>query len=616
MSVTSPPRWPDLSEPACAGRAFAGAKAAGLARAAAAGFPVPRSVVVPCALSVPVLGRAWPTAGRHGIHAARLEVMEAGEAGEAGLAGLTAAVEPLGPALAVRSSSPAEDDPALAGAFSSLMGVAPDQAGTAVLAVWASAIASEPAVPRRGGMGVLIQPEINPGFAGTAELGPDGSVSVVATDGPAGPLMAGWATGISVAVTTAGRLEPPVAGPRWDGEVLRAAASLARRAAGVLGDNLIEWAWADGKLWLVQARRTDHQPAQRTQDAGPAPAGRSASNPAGSRRLLRATRWPGELAERWLVPWISAGTPLDEQVPWVTAGTPLDRPAPGSRKPATGAARLWERFTVTSDALIEQVWATAPGGAARRAAAVVTALRAGQADAPPGTAGPALVRDWLSVAVDLMARLGIGSWREFLALPADLDSLLAGRTAVPDLARRAQRAALSWEAARFSAISDCGERLIGTAVAPGTGCGPCVGAASAALGGTTPPDPPGCPHPPPRPSPRPASGRPSRLSWLSPPTGLGQSARPDRPAGGALPPRAVIVAAYPLPQYAPLLMGAAGLVCRNGSEAAHLITVARSLGVPAVIGADLTTAAAAGERYAAVDGYAGTVSVWSEGAVG
>jgi phosphohistidine swiveling domain-containing protein len=567
MPVTSPPRWPDLSEPACADRAFAGAKAAGLARAAAAGFPVPRSVVVPCALSAPVLGRAWPTAGRHGIHAARLEVMEAREAGEAGLAGLTAAVEPLGPALAVRSSSPAEDDPALAGAFSSLMGVAPGQAGTAVLAVWASAIASEPAVPRRGGMGVLIQPEINPDFAGTAELGPDGSVSVVATDGPAGPLMAGWATGISVAVTAAGRLEPPVTGPRWDAGVLRAAASLARQAASVLGDNLIEWAWADGKLWLVQARRMGYQPAQPAKDAGPAPAGRSASNPTGSRRLLRATRWPGDLAERWLVPWVSAGTPLD-------------RPAPGSREPAPGPARLWERFAVTSDALIEQVWATAPGGAARRAAAVVTALRAGEADAPPGTADPALVRDWLSAAADLMARLGTGSWREFLALPADLGPLLAGRAAVPDLARRAQRAALSWEAARFSAISDCGERLTGTAVAPGTGCGPCVGAAQAAgrahLRGTT-------PYP---------------------------------AAGGALPPRPVIVAAYPLPQYAPLLMGAAALVTRSGSEAAHLITVARSLGVPAVIGADLAAAPAAAGRYAAVDGYAGTVSVWTEGASG
>lgn len=265
------------------------------------------------------------------------------------------------------------------------------------------------------------------------------------------------------------------------------------------------------------------------------------------------------------MPW-SVGTPLDEPVPWAPAGAPHDERVGEPRAAGPEQDRLWVRFTAVSDALIDQVWPGAPAGAARRAAVAVTALRAGQAEAPPGSADPALVRDWQRLAADLMAQLGIWSWSEFLALPAGLGPLLAGRASEPGLARRAQLAALNWEAARFSAISDCGERLTGTAVAPGTGCGPCVRAVEAVR--------------------------------------------------GALPPRAVIVAAYPLPQYAPLLMGAAGLVTRHGSEAAHLITVARSLGVPAVVGADLTSGLAAGERYAAVDGYAGTVSVWSEGVSG
>lgn len=554
MVATSPPRWPDLTARACADRAFSGAKAAALARAVAAGFPVPRSVVVPCALSAPVLQRAWHAARRSGIHAARLEVMAAGEAA---LAGLTAAVEPLGPALAVRSSSPAEDDPALAGAFSSLMGVPAEQVATAVLAVWASAIVSEPAA-RGGAMGVLIQPEIVPAFAGTAELGPDGSVCVVATDGPAGPLMAGWASGITVTVTTAGCLDPPVSDPCWDGGVLRAAAGLAADVAGALGDNLIEWAWANGRVWLVQGRRASYQRAMPA--PGAVPAGRSAPSPVGARRLLRATRWPGELAERWLMPW-SVGTALDEPVLPVPAGPLHDERVGKQQAVGPEPDKLWLRFTAVSDALIDQVWPGPPGGAARRAA-VVTALRAGQAEAPPGSADPALVQDWRRLAADLMAQLGIRSWPEFLALPADLGPLLAGRASEPGLARRAQLAALSWEAVRFSAVSDCGERLTGTAVAPGTGCGPCVNAAQAAR--------------------------------------------------GTLPLRAVIVAAYPLPQYSPLLMGAAGLITRHGSEAAHLITVARSLGVPVVIGVDLTCGPTAGERYAAVDGYAGTVSVWAE----
>jgi phosphohistidine swiveling domain-containing protein len=559
MAATSPLRWPDLTARACADRAFSGAKAAALARAAAVGFPVPRSVVVPCALSAPVLERAWHAARRSGIHAARLEVMAAGESA---LAGLMAAVEPLGPALAVRSSSPVEDDPTLAGAFSSLMGVPSEQVATAVLAVWASAIVSEP-VARGGTMGVLIQPEIVPAFAGTAELGPDGSVRLVATDGPAGPLMVGWASGITVTVTTAGRLDPPVSDPRWDGGVLRAAAGLAANVADALGDNLIEWAWANGKVWLVQGRRTSYQ---RVKDAPSAvSAGRSAPSPASARRLLRATRWPGEFAERWLMPW-SVGTALDEPVPWAPAGALHDERVGKQQAVGLELDMLWPRFTAVSDALIDQVWPGPPGGAACRAAAAVAALRSGQAEAPPGSADPALVQDWTRLAADLMAQLGIWSWSEFLALPAVLAPLLVDRASEPGLARRAQLAALSWEAVWFSAVSDCGERLTGTAVAPGTGCGPCVSAAQAARGG--------------------------------------------------LPPRAVIAAAYPLPQYSPLLMGAAGLVARHGSEAAHLITVARSLGVPVVIGVDLTSGPVAGERYAAVDGYAGTVSVWTEGVSG
>jgi phosphohistidine swiveling domain-containing protein len=77
---------------------------------------------------------------------------------------------------------------------------------------------------------------------------------------------------------------------------------------------------------------------------------------------------------------------------------------------------------------------------------------------------------------------------------------------------------------------------------------------------------------------------------------------------GGLPPRSVIVARYPLPRYSPLLMDAAGLVTDGGSEAAHLVTVAQSLGVPAVLGCDLTAVIRPGS-YVAVDGTAGTVAV-------
>jgi phosphoenolpyruvate-protein kinase (PTS system EI component) len=61
-----------------------------------------------------------------------------------------------------------------------------------------------------------------------------------------------------------------------------------------------------------------------------------------------------------------------------------------------------------------------------------------------------------------------------------------------------------------------------------------------------------------------------------------------------------------VPQLASLLWEAAGLVARTGSEGAHLFEVARSLGLPSVIGVD---PGAADDRVIAVNGNDGTVSV-------
>jgi len=76
-----------------------------------------------------------------------------------------------------------------------------------------------------------------------------------------------------------------------------------------------------------------------------------------------------------------------------------------------------------------------------------------------------------------------------------------------------------------------------------------------------------------------------------------------------LPPRSVLVAGRPLPRYAPLLMGASGLVTKGGSEAAHLVEVARALGVPTVVGCDLEGVRTGGGMLVAVDGHSGAVHV-------
>jgi phosphohistidine swiveling domain-containing protein len=73
-------------------------------------------------------------------------------------------------------------------------------------------------------------------------------------------------------------------------------------------------------------------------------------------------------------------------------------------------------------------------------------------------------------------------------------------------------------------------------------------------------------------------------------------------------PREVLVASLPLPHLAPLLWHCAALVTTGGTSGAHLFEVARSLGVPAVIGADAGALEEAGSLVA-VDGDTGIVSV-------
>jgi hypothetical protein len=80
--------------------------------------------------------------------------------------------------------------------------------------------------------------------------------------------------------------------------------------------------------------------------------------------------------------------------------------------------------------------------------------------------------------------------------------------------------------------------------------------------------------------------------------------------GSEVGPRRVIVAPRPVPDLAPLLWGAAGLVCLSGSPAAHLFESARSLGVAAVVAPGWDHRLLGEHPQAvAVDGWEGTVAV-------
>jgi pyruvate,water dikinase len=237
-----------LEQAAAAGPAVAGAKAANLGRAQAAGLPVLGGFVLttsavatlaagPATASDPVLGALLP---------AWSDLAAGG-----------------GLPLVVRSSSPVEDQSisSMAGCFTSVVDVRGwDAFLDAVEAVARSARRSggTPDVP----MAVLVQPHLEPRLAGVL-FGVD-PVSgrtdrrvVAAVEGGPQRLVSGEVDGTRYLLGPRGRLV------EMDGEPLalrprdrRALARLARRAARVFGaPQDIEWGLAeDGRLWLLQAR--------------------------------------------------------------------------------------------------------------------------------------------------------------------------------------------------------------------------------------------------------------------------------------------------------------------------------------------------------------------------
>lgn len=101
-------------------------------------------------------------------------------------------------------------------------------------------------------------------------------------------------------------------------------------------------------------------------------------------------------------------------------------------------------------------------------------------------------------------------------------------------------------------------------------------------------------------------GRTMRGRAASAGIGAGRAFRLDGRSWSSPPPRAVLVVPAAVPQLASLIWGAAGLVATTGNDGAHLFEVARSLGVPAVLGVDIGSGR---DDVIAVNGDAGTVSV-------
>ncbi len=537
-----------------------GVKAARLAAAAAAGLPVLHGWVLPSEASWDAIRRgveALETGS--GTPAAYLEAMDSPAPAVEELAPRPTTDDPLPDdrLLVVRSSTVLDDDGRWSGAFASYLGVSASDLDTAVRGCWASAFTAD-AVDRCretgveiGGLriGVLVQPFLAFDVGGTARVREDDTVAVTAAPGgPAG--VVGGRVGVEAIVGVDGRVVEGLDDPAIGAGPMEAAAALARRAAETVGEGVIEWGVIGDEVSLLQIGPTPPAQADVTETLR---ATKGVPMPEDAERLARlVTRFPAPLGDELVLPWAFGMGELPE-VDEIHVADP-------------GAA-LREARTSAGE-LAAGVWGAAPPAARERAAAVSRLLLAGRVSHGCREIGDLRTPDRAAARRVLALLGGLGVWlADAGVLPSG--SLVWGLT-VSELGRAIAGARPSlrrgpgrWEPFVADVVRSRGLHAKGTPISPGV-----------------------------------AAGRPHLLRELR---AMG------RPA-----PRDVLVTPLPLPHLAPLLWHAAALVSAGGSSGSHLFEVARSLGVPSVIGVDLGLPGEPGSLVA-VDGDDGVVSILPPG---
>jgi pyruvate,water dikinase len=233
----------------------------------AAGLPVPDWLVVTPAAFATSFGAAAPSAAALAKLAVAPSLARALVDAAAGLA-------PNGEGLAVRSSAVEEDSAghSFAGQLESFLNVAPEEVPARVADVWRSGFSARVVAYRRerglegppAAPAVLVQRMVPAEAAGVAfsadAVSGRRSVAVVAAvRGLGDRLVSGQDTGDTWHVDRAGTvtaqaLQDAARPVLTDAQALQVA-QLARRCAAVLGrPQDIEWAWANGQLWLLQSR--------------------------------------------------------------------------------------------------------------------------------------------------------------------------------------------------------------------------------------------------------------------------------------------------------------------------------------------------------------------------
>jgi Pyruvate phosphate dikinase, AMP/ATP-binding domain/PEP-utilising enzyme, mobile domain len=501
------------------------------------------------------------------------------------LAGVAQASAGFGPALAVRSSSVLEGEGEWSGAFASYVDVGLPEIEKAIAGCWASTFTVSTlerfeAVglrPEAAPMAVLIQPLIRPEFGGMARLDQNDEVEVIGIKGSPAPLVQGWETGVRLVIAPGGEIVGSDDTISYLGfDLITEVTRQLRAAHRSTGANTCEWGWADGRLSLLQlARHTVTSRPARPPDRKPhvvANSGLVDPHPTDPRLIdlaRLARRYPGPLGEALVLAWAAADPALVIETSTLSVSSTPVQDDPGD---PVAALHLAQREAAV---LTAETWKMPEPMAAARAASVLRQARGHRPEAAldclaglriPNPERAARVLHLLAIvqrAIDDGRPNGSRwTWHQ----PIDrLGSILQG-----EVQRDASRSPVKrigidrWEPLQAAVVESFGTGHQGTPASSGAGCG--------------------------------------RLCYIAGPGQLDDFR-----------PRDIVVTTTPVPNLAPLLWDAAGLVTISGSPAAHLFESARSLKVPAVCSVDLSSslgvelATATGQFALAVDGDRGLV---------
>lgn len=444
----------DLDHEACLDPDRVGGKAAWLARARRAGLPVLPGLVVEARASLPHLRLGVDTLETRGPGGARL-VVAGGELPFAEY--LEERAGKLGESLVVRSSTRFDAGGEFSGAFTSYLELTPAETPKAVFGCWASTftVATLGLLARSGvnpdayGVSVLIQPCLTSESGGVATVSAAGVVTVVGVEGSPAGLLQGWSSG-SVATARDGRIEGEL--PGLIGVDVVSSVVGVTRAAAELGANRCEWAFAEGRVWLLQLDQ--RQPPEPSAGAFyELAAFRHPEMPGLGRLVARA---PGPLGEELVLPWAIAGMPD----PDLAASANLE-----------DARRLARE--VTAD-----VWRTSPDQAEDSARRCLRALRGPDPESaivqirrlrPPPQKSSARLLGMVAAIRQAVVDSGSAADQDavWYMTVEQVESALAGNRRIGG----ARIGVGSWEPFLWSVVMACGTSQVGTPAAPGVGAG-------------------------------------------------------------------------------------------------------------------------------------------------